>query len=71
MSNFIFSYTQNKVISLLNSKKFEYFMIQRFNQLLENLAKNDLSQSEIDYYSNLYLKLKKKFDPIILDAKQK
>lgn len=64
-TNFVVSYTHNKIISLMNSDQFDNFIVQRLNQKLEKLSDKEFTQSEIDYYSRIYNKLKKKIDPIV------
>jgi hypothetical protein len=63
--NFTTSYIQNKLISLISSKKFERFVIIRIDDFLEKLSEGQLSEEQIEYYSNLLSKIEKKFKPII------
>ena len=60
--NFIFSFFQNKILSILNSQKFENFIILRVENYLEKLSEGELSEKQIDYYSNLLNRINKKFD---------
>lgn len=64
LSNLFLSYLQNKIVSFLNSNKFDYFIMQRIDQKLEKLSEGELTKKEIDYYSRIYKKVKKKFDPV-------
>ena len=69
--NFASAYIQNKLISLINSKKFEQFIIIRIDDFLERLSEGELSEDQIDYYSNLFNKIEKKFKPIIENLDKK
>ena len=42
--NFTTSYIQNKLISLISSKKFERFVIIRIDDFLEKLSEGQLSE---------------------------
>ena len=57
--NFIFSFFQNKILSILNSQKFENFIILRVENYLEKLSEGELSEKQIDYYSNLLNRINK------------
>ena len=63
--NFIFSFFQNKILSILNSQKFENFIILRVENYLEKLSEGELSDKQIDYYSNLLNRINKKFAPVL------
>ncbi len=63
--NFIFSFFQNKILSILNSQKFENFIILRVENYLEKLSEGELSEKQIDYYSNLLNRINKKFAPVL------
>lgn len=63
--NFIFSFFQNKILSILNSQKFENFIILRVENYLEKLSEGELTEKQIDYYSNLLNRINKKFAPIL------
>lgn len=63
--NFIFSFFQNKILSMLNSQKFENFIILRVENYLEKLSEGELSEKQIDYYSNLLNRINKKFAPVL------
>ena len=65
ISNFIFSFFQNKILSILNSQKFENFIILRVENYLEKLSEGELSEKQIDYYSNILNKINKKFAPVL------
>tara|TARA_B110000114_G_scaffold103262_1_gene108689 strand:- start:533 stop:805 length:273 start_codon:yes stop_codon:yes gene_type:complete len=69
--NFTTSYIQNKLISLISSKKFERFVIIRIDDFLEKLSEGQLSEEQIEYYSNLLSKIEKKFKPIIENLNKK
>jgi|TARA_B110000495_G_C22642596_1_gene381476 hypothetical protein len=69
--NFGSSYIQNKLISLINSKKFEKFIIIRIDDFLEKLSEGQLSEDQIDYYSNLLSKIEKKYKPVIENLNKK
>ena len=69
--NFVSAFIQNKLISLINSKKFEQFIIIRIDDFLERLSEGELSVDQIDHYSNLFNKIEKKFKPIIENLNKK
>tara|TARA_B110000495_G_C22959958_1_gene562678 strand:+ start:1087 stop:1359 length:273 start_codon:yes stop_codon:yes gene_type:complete len=69
--NFTTSYIQNKLISLISSKKFERFIIIRIDDFLEKLSEGQLSEEEVEYYSNLLNKIEKKYKPIIKNLNKK
>ena len=69
--NFVSAFIQNKFISLINSKKFEQFIIIRIDDFLERLSEGELSVDQIDHYSNLFNKIEKKFKPIIENLDKK
>lgn len=69
--NFVSAFIQNKLISLINSKKFEQFIIIRIDDFLERLSEGELSADQIDYYSDLFNKIEKKFKPIIENLDKK
>ena len=52
-------------MSILNSQKFENFIILRVENYLEKLSEGELSEKQIDYYSNLLNRINKKFAPVI------
>ena len=55
--NFFGAIIQNKVVSTLNSKKFEQFLVYRFNDVLEKIAEGDLTEEDVNYYSKILKKL--------------
>ena len=63
--NFIFSFFQNKILSILNSQKFENFLILRVENYLEKISEGELSEKQIEYYSNLLNKINRKFAPFL------
>ena len=63
--NFIKSYTQNKIISFLNSDRFNNYIILRLDDILEGLSEGELAESEIDKYSKLLNKIFTKYEPLI------
>ena len=69
ISNFFLSYSQNKIISFLNSDRFEVFLLQRFDKTIEKLSDGELSDEQKDYYSRIYKKLKIKFEPVFSEKK--
>ena len=50
---------------MINSQRFENFIILRVENYLEKLSEGDLSQKEIEHYSHLLNKINKKFKPVI------
>lgn len=63
--NFIFSFFQNKILSILNSQKFENFLILRVENYLEKISEGELSEKQVEYYSNLLNRINKKFAPVL------
>ena len=63
--NFIQSYFQNKFLSILNSSKFENFIILRVENYLEKLGDGELNEQEIEYYSNVLNRINEKFKPVL------
>jgi len=68
--NFISSFFQNKILSILNSNKFENFIIIKVENYLERLGDKELTEKEIEYYSRILNKINQKFKPV-LDRLQK
>ena len=62
--NFFFSFFQNKILSILNSQKFERFLILRVENYLEKISEGELSEKQVEYYYNLLNRINKKFAPI-------
>ena len=44
--NFVFSFFQNKILSILQSQKFENFIILKVESYLEKLSEGELSEKE-------------------------
>ena len=63
--NFAFSFFQNKMLSILQSQKFENFVILRVESYLEKMSEGELSEEQIEYYSNLLNRINQKFKPVI------
>lgn len=63
--NFVFSFFQNKILSILQSQKFENFVILKVESYLEKLSEGELSEKQIEYYSNLLERINQKFKPVI------
>lgn len=63
--NFFYSFFQNKVLSVLNSNRFENFIILRVENYLEKLSEGELSEKQIEYYSNLLNRINQKFKPVL------
>lgn len=68
--NFIFSFFQNKILSILNSQKFENFLILRIENYLEKISEGELSEKQVEYYSNLLNRINKKFSPVLNNLKK-
>ncbi|WP_440924526.1 hypothetical protein [Candidatus Pelagibacter sp.] len=62
--NFVFSFFQNKILSILQSQKFENFVILRVESYLEKLSEGELTEKQIEYYSNLLKRINQKFKPV-------
>ena len=69
--NFLASYIQNKLISMINSDRLEKYIIIRIDDFLERLSEGKLNEEQINYYSNLFIKIEKKYKPIIENLKKK
>mgnify|MGYP001240025394 CR=1 FL=1 len=63
--NFVFSFFQNKILSILQSQKFENFVILKIESYLEKLGEGELTEEQIEYYSNLLKRINQKFKPVI------
>ncbi len=63
--NFVFSFFQNKILSILQSQRFENFVILKVDSYLEKLSEGDLTEEQIEYYSNLLNRINQKFKPVI------
>ena len=63
--NFVFSFFQNKILSTLQSQKFENFVILKVESYLEKLSEGELTEKQIEYYSNLLKRINQKFKPVI------
>ena len=63
--NFVKRYAQNKIISFLNSERLDNFISLRIDSFLEKISEGELTDSEINYYSNLLNKILIKYEPII------
>ncbi|MDC2997445.1 hypothetical protein OAY51_02465 [Candidatus Pelagibacter sp.] len=63
--NFAFSFFQNKILSILQSQKFENYVILKVESYLEKLSEGELSEEQIEYYSNLLERINQKFKPVI------
>ena len=63
--NFVKSYAENKIISFLNSERFNNFIFLRIDDFLEKASEEELTEEEIDYYSNLINKILTKYQPVI------
>jgi hypothetical protein len=64
----LFSYAQDKILYIMESKKFEQYLIIKINEKLSMLANSDLSESEKLFYKDVFKKIYVKFTPIIDDA---
>lgn len=69
--NFISSYLENKIISIISSKKFENFSKQKLDNFLNYLGEGKLSDEQIIHYQNKVIKIKKKFEPVFEDINEK
>ena len=63
--NFVFSFFQNKILSILQSQRFENFVILKVDSYLEKLSDGELTEEQIEYYSNLLNRINQKFKPVI------
>ena len=68
--NFTFGFVQNKIVSIINSGKFENYIINRLDHYLEKAGQGELSQQEIDKYSIILDKVYKKYKPVIDNLKK-
>ncbi len=63
--NFIKSYAENKIISFLNSNRLNNFILLRIDDFLEKASDGELTDEQVDYYSNLLNKILTKYEPIL------
>lgn len=68
--NFTFGFLQNKIVSVINSGKFENYLLHRLDHYLEKAGQGELSQQEIDKYSIIVDKIYKKYKPVIENLKK-
>ncbi len=68
--NFTLSFIQNKIVSIINSGKFENYLLYRLDHYLEKAGQGELSQKEIDKYSIILDKVYKKYKPVIDNLKK-
>ena len=61
----MFFHFQNKILSILQSQKFENYVILKVESCLEKLSEGELSEEQIEYYSNLLERINQKFKPVI------
>ena len=65
VTNFIYSFFQNKILSILNSSRFEKFIILRVENYLEKISEGELTEKQIEYYSNVLNRINQKFKPVL------
>ena len=68
--NFTFGFLQNRIVSIINSGKFENYLLYRLDHYLEKAGQGELSQQEIDKYSIIVDKIYKKYKPVIENLKK-
>ena len=68
--NFTFGLIQNKIVSIVNSGKFENYLLYRLDHYLEKAGQGELSQQEIDKYSIILDKVYKKYKPVVDNLKK-
>tara|TARA_B100000959_G_scaffold157191_1_gene164817 strand:- start:393 stop:809 length:417 start_codon:yes stop_codon:yes gene_type:complete len=64
---FSFNFIENKIVSTIKSKKFEIFLINEFNNKLENFANESITESEYIFYKDNFSKIYEKYLPIFLE----
>jgi predicted PurR-regulated permease PerM len=62
------SYIQQKIQYMLDSQKFEQYLIIKINDKLSRIANSELSDDEKLFYKDIFKKIYIKFTPIIDDA---
>jgi hypothetical protein len=62
------SYAQNQILYIMESKRFEQYLIIKINEKLSKLANSDFSENEKLFYKDVFKKIYIKFTPIIDDA---
>ena len=62
--NLLISYSQNKIISFLNSNYFNEFLINIIDDALERVSSGELSQEKIEFYKDKIEKINNKYKPI-------
>ena len=65
VKNFIYLFFQNKILSILNSSRFEKFIILRVENYLEKISEGELTEKQIEYYSNVLNRINQKFKPVL------
>jgi hypothetical protein len=61
---FSLNFVENKITSTLKSKNFEIFLMNEFNNKLENFANKSVSEGEYIFYRDNFYKIFKKYKPI-------
>ena len=61
---FSLNFVENKITSTLKSKKFEIFVMNEFNNKLENFANKNVSESEYILYRDNFYKIYRNYKPI-------
>lgn len=59
--NLFITFTQNKIISFLNSKQFNEFLINRIDDTLEKISEGELSEEKIKFYKDKFEKINSKY----------
>ena len=61
---FSLNFVENKITSTLKSKNFEIFVMNEFNNKLENFANKNVSESEYIFYRDNFYKIYRNYKPI-------
>ena len=61
---FSLNFVENKITSTLKSKKFEIFVMNEFNNKLENFSNKNVSESEYILYRDNFYKIYRNYKPI-------
>ena len=65
ISNFIFAFAQNKIVSILNSDKFENYVILKIEHYVEKISEGQLNNDQIEKYSVILDKIYNKYKPVL------
>ena len=70
ISKFAINLIKSEAINIINSKKFETFIIHQINKKLDNLSNKKLSDDEYIFYKENLIKIYKNYKPLFEEIKK-